>query len=65
VEIVMPHHSLASQELVDTIHFARKQVFVWTVNSERQMRSLADIGVDGIVSDDTQRLSRAFRRAAS
>jgi glycerophosphoryl diester phosphodiesterase len=64
VNVVMPHHSLASQELVDTLHFARKQVMVWTVNSERQMHSLAHMGVDGIVSDDTQRLCRAFRRVA-
>lgn len=65
VQSVMPHHSLVSQELVDTLHFARKQVMVWTVNSERQMRSLAQMGVDGIVSDDTQRLGRALRRVAS
>jgi glycerophosphoryl diester phosphodiesterase len=65
VDYVMPHHSLASQDVVDTLHFAKKQVMVWTVNSERQMLALAQIGVDGIVSDDTQRLSRAFRRAAS
>jgi glycerophosphoryl diester phosphodiesterase len=61
---VMPHHSLVTQELVDTLHFARKQVMVWTVNSERQMRAVAEMGVDGIVSDDTQRLGRCFRRAA-
>jgi glycerophosphoryl diester phosphodiesterase len=38
---------------------------VWTVNTERQMRAMAHIGVDGIVSDDTQRLGRAFRKVAS
>jgi glycerophosphoryl diester phosphodiesterase len=65
VEAVMPQHPLASQELVDTLHFARKQVMVWTVNSERQMKSMAHMGVDGIVSDDTQRLGRAFHRVAS
>jgi glycerophosphoryl diester phosphodiesterase len=64
VQIVMPHHSLVSQELVDTLHFARKQVMVWTVNSERQMRAMAHMGVDGIVSDDTQRLGRALRKVA-
>jgi glycerophosphoryl diester phosphodiesterase len=65
VQAVMPQHSLVSQELVDTLHFARKQVMVWTVNTERQMRAMAHIGVDGIVSDDTQRLGRAFRKVAS
>jgi glycerophosphoryl diester phosphodiesterase len=64
VAAVMPHHSLVSQDLVDTLHFARKQVMVWTVNSERQMHSIANMGVDAIVSDDTQRLCRAFRRVA-
>jgi len=65
VEAVMPHHSLISQELVDTLHFASKRVMVWTVNGERQMLAMGKLGVDGIVSDDTQRLGRAFRRAAS
>jgi glycerophosphoryl diester phosphodiesterase len=64
VSVVMPQHSLVSQELIDTLHFARKQVMVWTVNSERQMHSVAHMGVDAIVSDDTQRLCRAFRRVA-
>lgn len=64
VQAVMPHHSLVTEEIVDTLHFARKQVMVWTVNSERQMRAMAEMGVDGIVSDDTQRLGRCFRRVA-
>jgi glycerophosphoryl diester phosphodiesterase len=65
VGYVMPQHTLITQDLVDTLHFARKQVMAWTVNTERQMQSLAAMGVDAILSDDTQRLGRAFRRAAS
>jgi glycerophosphoryl diester phosphodiesterase len=65
VQVVMPHYPLLSQDLVDTLHFARKQVMVWTVNSERQMHAMAHLGVDGIVSDDTQRLCRTLRRVAS
>jgi glycerophosphoryl diester phosphodiesterase len=64
VSYVMPQHALLTQDLVDTLHFAHKQVMTWTVNTERQMHAVAAMGVDAIVSDDTQRLGRAFRRAA-
>jgi len=33
-----------------------RRVFVWTVNSAREMRKLAEMGVDGIISDDTKLL---------
>lgn len=41
-----------TRTLVDNIHSAGKQVFVWTVNSESGVQYLVDCGVDGIVTDD-------------
>ena len=35
---------------------ARPRIFVWTVNSAREMKKLAEMGVDGIISDDTKLL---------
>lgn len=60
---VMPKYSLASPDLVRELHAAGKRVIVWTVNTSRQMRALAESGVDGIVSDDTALLCRTLRSA--
>ena len=42
---------IASERLVESAHTAGKQVHVWTVNDPGHMRSLLDIGVDGIITD--------------
>jgi glycerophosphoryl diester phosphodiesterase len=60
VSHVMPHRALLSSRLVEELHAAGKQVFVWTVNTERALRSYAAWGVDAIISDNTELLSRAF-----
>jgi glycerophosphoryl diester phosphodiesterase len=39
-------------DLVEEAHEAGLVVNVWTVNEERQWRSLIEMGVDGIVTDD-------------
>ena len=56
VSAVMIQEGLATARLIDDLHAARKQVFVWTVNRARSMRRLAELGVDGLISDDTQLL---------
>ena len=60
---VIPHHKLVDRQLVEEIHAGGRKVFVWTVNAERQMRRLAEWGVDGIVSDDTALLVRTFSQS--
>ena len=60
VGYVMPHHSLVSRRLIEELHAAGSQVFAWTVNQQRTMLRLADWGADAIISDDTERLCRAF-----
>jgi glycerophosphoryl diester phosphodiesterase len=59
---VMPRHDLLDRSLMNEFHAAGKQVFAWTVNLERQMHSLAEMGVDGLISDDTELLGR-FRES--
>jgi glycerophosphoryl diester phosphodiesterase len=61
VAYVVLHHSLITPELVEELSVAGKQLIVWTVNDEREMRRLADLGVHGIISDDTQHLRRVLR----
>jgi glycerophosphoryl diester phosphodiesterase len=42
--------------LITAAHERDLAVIPWTVNDPRQMRSLIDRGVDGITTDDPQRL---------
>ncbi len=60
VAFVMPHLSLVSEGLVETLHEAGKQVFAWTVNDKRTMLRLADAGVDAIISDHPALLCRTL-----
>lgn len=55
-QYVIPHHRLLNAALLGRIHDAGKNVLVWTVNSAREMRRFAEWGVDGIISDRTNRL---------
>ena len=61
VQYVLPRHDLVSRELVDDVHAAGRRIMVWTVNHERDMRRFVDMGVDGIISDDTRLLGSLFR----
>ena len=58
----MPRHELLDRTLMDEFHAAGKQVFAWTVNRERRMRILADMGVDGLISDSPELLVRFRQR---
>jgi glycerophosphoryl diester phosphodiesterase len=61
-QYVIPHYKLMDRSLVEEIHTAGRKVFVWTVNDERQMRHLAEWGMDAIISDDTALLIKTFAR---
>jgi glycerophosphoryl diester phosphodiesterase len=62
VGIVMPQCRLATARLVQAVHEAGKQIFAWTVNHQSGMQALAGLGVDGMLSDDTELSGRAFGR---
>jgi glycerophosphoryl diester phosphodiesterase len=61
VDCVIPHQALVNHLLVQEIQHAGLRIFVWTVNDNEAMLRLADLGVDGIISDDTELLVRTFR----
>ena len=62
IQYVIPHHSLASKNLIAQVHAAEKKLFTWTVNKPTQMLRLAQWGVDGIISDDARLLVEILSR---
>lgn len=60
IQTAVLHFSLLSPELIAELRSAGKQIFSWTVNAEPEMRRLAQLGVDGIISDDTVHLCRVL-----
>jgi len=61
VEYVIPHHKLASTQLIRELHDAGKKILVWTVNERFAMRRFEKAGVDGLISDDTKLLSETLQ----
>ena len=61
VEYVIPHHKLATSSLVLELKGAGKKVLVWTVNDWPGMEVFRNLGVDGIISDQTALLSDTFK----
>jgi glycerophosphoryl diester phosphodiesterase len=51
-EAIMSHHLLASRRLVEAVHAAGGQVYVWTVDDARTIRRLEAMGVDAVITND-------------
>jgi len=47
-----PHHSAITTELVERAHDAGMAVNCWTCNDPDRIRWLAEVGTDGIITDD-------------
>jgi glycerophosphoryl diester phosphodiesterase len=62
INAVFAHTSLITEELRSLTAKAGKQLFVWTVNREHDMRRFTLMGIDGIISDDTALLARTLDR---
>lgn len=60
ISFVIPHFSLVTRELVQEVHSAGKKLLVWTVNDPAAMVRIAEWGIDGVISDDTQLLVRTL-----
>jgi glycerophosphoryl diester phosphodiesterase len=61
IEYVIVEKGLVKPGLVEQVHAAGHKLLVWTVNDAKSMRWLVRWGVDGIISDDTQRLVRTIK----
>src|SRR5262245_59420839 len=62
VSTLILHTQLVSPKVLNEAHEAGKKLYVWTVNRRQRMLSLAAMGVDGIISDDTRLLGAAFKQ---
>ena len=51
-----PRSSVVTSELVKQAHRADLHLATWTVNLPEEMRSVTDLGVDGIMTDFPDRL---------
>jgi len=51
-EAIMSHRLLVSRRLVESVHAAGGQVYVWTVDDAERIRTLEALGVDGVITND-------------
>ena len=51
---------LVTAALVHELKAEGKKILVWTVNTPGKMARFRDLGVDGIISDDTETLRRTL-----
>jgi glycerophosphoryl diester phosphodiesterase len=61
-QVPLRHYGLpvVDRRFVDAAHLRGLKVHVWTINDEAEMRRLLDLGVDGIMSDETALLKSVF-----
>jgi len=59
---VIPHYELVDPEFIRKVKGAGKKIMVWTVNDPGEMRRFVELGVDGIISDETSLLCRTVTR---
>lgn len=50
-DIISPYYTEISKQDVDEAHSLDMKIVPWTVNNEKDMNMLLDMGVDGIISD--------------
>lgn len=53
---INPEHTMVTPELVDKAHAAGLKVNVWTVNEHADIKRMAEMGVDSIMSDHPDRV---------
>jgi glycerophosphoryl diester phosphodiesterase len=63
VHAAHPERTLVTRDAVIAAHRAGRLVNVWTVNDEVEARDLAELGVDGLISDRPAAIGAAVRRS--
>lgn len=55
-DIYSPYYKSVDKEMVDKVHAMKMQILPWTVDEAKDMASLVDLGVDGIITNYPDRL---------
>ncbi|HET6180637.1 MAG TPA: glycerophosphodiester phosphodiesterase [Candidatus Sulfotelmatobacter sp.] len=61
VAYVIPQHELVDADLIRKVKGTGKKIMVWTVNDPADMQRFTDLGVDGVISDETVLLCRTLK----
>ncbi len=59
--IICPHWRLINAKNLSILHSRHVKVFAWTVNTPRVWKKLADLGVDGIITDYPEEALKFFK----
>jgi glycerophosphoryl diester phosphodiesterase len=59
-QVISPYYTLIDSSFVEQAHQAKVQVLPWTVNDEAGMQKMADLKVDGIITDFPDKLIALF-----
>jgi glycerophosphoryl diester phosphodiesterase len=59
-QVISPNYVQVDSKFVEQAHQAKVQVLPWTVNDEEGMKKMADLNVDGIISDFPDKLVALF-----
>lgn len=55
--IISPAYQMVDENFINDFHQHQIKVIVWTVNMDADIKKMADLGVDGIISDYPNRFS--------
>jgi glycerophosphoryl diester phosphodiesterase len=58
--ILSPEQKIVTADMVTAAHKNNVKVIPWTINNEADMKALADLKVDGLISDYPDRLVKLF-----
>ena len=59
-DIYSPYYTFVNADIVKKVHDDKMLILPWTVDEEKDMKSLADLGVDGIISNYPDKLVQLF-----
>ncbi len=57
-QYVLPHYTLINVDVCGALRQDERKVIAWTVNRKESMQEFLKMGVDGIISDNTETLAK-------